>query len=65
MNEPQPILVSTTTAKRLLDIGNSKFWDLVKAGKIELTDSIGRRMVIYRSLERLAPQQGINRATAA
>ena len=49
----EPITVSVTTAKHLLNVGNTKFWALVKAGKVELV-TVGRsRMVAYRSLKAL------------
>ena len=53
----RPILVSTATAKQIIDIGNTKFWQLVKAGKIQMVDVAGRRMVVYDSLEKLAQLQ--------
>jgi hypothetical protein len=50
----EPLLVSTTTAKRVCDFGNTKFWALVKAGKIEMVDvGTGRRSVVYASLKKL------------
>jgi hypothetical protein len=49
-----PLAVSTTVAKRTLGIGNTKFWALVKIGKIKLVDvGTGRRLVNYASLEQL------------
>lgn len=56
MNAPdiKPILVSGPTARRLIGVGNTKFWDLVKSGRIRMTDVGGRRMVVYASLESLA-----------
>jgi hypothetical protein len=50
----KPILVKPATARTALDVGNTKFWELVKAGKIRMVDiGIGYRMVDYRSLEAL------------
>jgi hypothetical protein len=50
----KPLLVSGPTARQLLDVGNTKYWDLVKSGKIQ-TVGLGRaRMVVYASLEALA-----------
>ncbi len=56
MNVPEikPILVSGPTARRLIGVGNTKFWDLVKSGRIKMTEGGGRRMVVYASLESLA-----------
>ena len=50
----KPLLVSGPHARRILDVGNTKFWALVKAGKITMADVGGRRMVVYASLEALA-----------
>ena len=50
----KPLLVSAPRARRILDVGNTKFWELVKAGKIKMADVGGRRMVVYASLEALA-----------
>jgi hypothetical protein len=41
--ELEPILVSVPTAKRLLDIGNTKVRAIVKAGKVDI--GTGRRSV--------------------
>jgi len=53
----KPLVVSNSTAKRLLDVGNTKYWSMVKAGKIQLVDVCGRRMAVYASLEALAQPQ--------
>jgi hypothetical protein len=54
MDELKPILVKAVTARRLLDIGNDKFWRMVKAGKIRMVDiGYGARMVDYKSIEAL------------
>jgi hypothetical protein len=55
-NKPQPprLLISASHARRVLDVGNTKFWELVREGKIEMTSNLGRRAVLYSSLERLA-----------
>jgi hypothetical protein len=50
----KPLLVPSSRARAILGIGNTKFWAMVKAGKIEMADVGGRRMVVYASLERLA-----------
>lgn len=56
----EPLLVSTSRSRQLLDIGNTKVWELIAAGELE-TVSIGRkRLVTYSSLrayvERLRAQ---------
>lgn len=50
----KPLLVSNTKAKQLIDVGNTKYWELVKAGKIKTVDVGGRSMAVYASLEALA-----------
>jgi hypothetical protein len=52
----KPLLVSSNRAREILDIGQTKFWAMVKAGKIRMADTGGRRMVVYASLEALAQQ---------
>ena len=32
----KPLLVSSTRAREILDIGTTKFWAMVKAGKIKM-----------------------------
>jgi hypothetical protein len=54
----KPLLVSPSRAREIIDVGNTKFWELVKAGKIQMVEVGRRRMVVYASLEELArPQQ--------
>jgi hypothetical protein len=49
----KPLTVSVKTARQLLDIGNSKMWELIAEGQVQ-TISIGRkRLVLYHSLEAL------------
>jgi len=50
----KPLCVSSSRARALLGIGVTKFWSLVRDGRIELIDVGGRRLVLYSSLERLA-----------
>jgi hypothetical protein len=50
----KPLLVSNTQAKRAIGVGNTKYWELVKAGKIKTVDVGGRSMAVYASLEALA-----------
>lgn len=49
----KPLLVSGPKARKLIGCGNTKFWALVKSGKIKMADVGGRRMVVYASLEAL------------
>jgi hypothetical protein len=51
----RPLLVSAPKARKLIGCGPTKFWALVKAGKIKMVDvGVGNRMVDYSSLETLA-----------
>jgi hypothetical protein len=53
--EHKPLLVSGPVARKIVGVGNTKFWELVKAGKIKLVDvGGGRKLVSYASLEALA-----------
>jgi hypothetical protein len=47
------LTVKPTTAQELLDVGPTKFWSLVKTGKIKLVKIGDSRMVVYSSLEEL------------
>ena len=49
----KPLLVSGPTARKLIGVGNTKYWSLVKAGTIETVEVGGRKMAVYASLERL------------
>ena len=55
-DQPQhakPLAVSVKTACKLVGVGNTTMWALIKAGRVK-TISIGRRrLVIYSSLESL------------
>ena len=53
-NEFKPLLVTGPMARKVIGVGNTKFWALVKDGKIILAAVGGRRMVVYASLEALA-----------
>ncbi len=50
----RPLVVAGPTARKLLSIGNTKYWELVRAGKIEMADIGGRRMPTVENIERLA-----------
>jgi hypothetical protein len=53
-NGLKPLLVPGPVARKIIGVGNTKYWELVKADKIELVDVGGRRMAVYSSLEKLA-----------
>jgi excisionase family DNA binding protein len=49
----RPLAVPVKTACKLVGVGNTTMWALIKAGRVK-TVSIGRRrLVIYSSLESL------------
>ena len=49
----KPLAVSVKTVCRLLEIGSTKMWELIKEGRVQ-TAVLGRkRLVIYGSLEQL------------
>jgi excisionase family DNA binding protein len=49
----KPLAVSVKTACKLVGVGNTTMWALIKLGRVQ-TISIGRRrLVIYASLESL------------
>jgi hypothetical protein len=50
----KPLLLSGPRARKLLCIGNTKYWRLVKAGLIETAEVGARKMPTYRSVEALA-----------
>ena len=52
----KPLLVSSIRARKFLGIGNTKFWAMVKAGKIKMAETGGRRLVVYASLEALTQE---------
>jgi hypothetical protein len=52
----KPLLVSGPVARKLIGCGNTKFWELVKNGKIKMADVGKRRMAVYASLEALIPK---------
>ena len=51
---PEPFTVTTAEAQRLLGIGRSKFWTLVREGQTEMVTIGRRRLPTFASLKRLA-----------
>ncbi len=49
--ELKPLLVTTAEARRLLGIGQTTYWKLVKSGKIQTAEVAGRRLPVYASIE--------------
>jgi hypothetical protein len=53
----KPLAVSVRNMCRLLDIGNTKAWELIAEGRVT-TFMIGRkRLVVLASIERLLPAE--------
>ena len=53
----KPIMVTVATALAVTGLGRTKFYELVKEGRIR-TRGIGRRtLVVYADLERLASDE--------
>ena len=49
----EPILVTVRTACRLVGLGPTKLYELLKAGAIESTKIGGKRLLVYQSLKGL------------
>ena len=51
----KPLAVSVRRMCHLLDIGNTKAWELIRLGRVK-TFTIGRkRLVVFASIEQLLP----------
>ena len=50
----EPLLVPTARACAMLGIGRTKFWALVKGGRIDMVDLGGRRWATFASIKALA-----------
>jgi hypothetical protein len=53
MEPVNPITVTIRTARDISGLGNTTIWALIKAGKLESLLVGRRRLITYRSLERL------------
>jgi len=51
--ELRPLAVTVATAGRLTGLGNTTLWALIKQGVLQTTSVGRRRLVLYRSIERL------------
>jgi hypothetical protein len=52
--EQKPLLVSGPVARKIIGVGNTKYWQLVKTGQIKLVEVGGRKMAVYASLEAIS-----------
>ncbi len=48
----EPFLLRHSDARRMLGYGNSKYWELVKAGEIEVVGKGAMSRAIYDSIKR-------------
>jgi hypothetical protein len=53
-DDQEQLLMSHTKAQRVLDVGNSKYWGLVKNGIIETVQLGATSMATYASVKRAA-----------
>jgi hypothetical protein len=51
--DTKPIAVSVKLACKLIGVGNTKMWELIKAGRVKTRTLGRRRLVLYDSLETL------------
>jgi excisionase family DNA binding protein len=51
--EAKPLTVSVKTACKLVGVGNTTMWELIKEGRVKTVRIGRRRLIIYASLEML------------
>jgi excisionase family DNA binding protein len=49
----KPLAVTVRTAAKILGVGNTTMWGLVKSGRVKTVTIGRRRLVIYASIETL------------
>jgi excisionase family DNA binding protein len=49
----KPLTVTVAMARKISGLGNTTIWALIKSGKLEAVRVRRRRLIVYRSLERL------------
>jgi excisionase family DNA binding protein len=54
----KPLAVPVKTACRLVGVGNTTMWALIKSGRVKTVSLGRRRLVIYASLEALLLNRG-------
>jgi len=54
MQVPDPIFVSVNDAKRLLSLGHTRIYQLMKSGQIDRVKHGGKTLIPYASLVRFA-----------
>jgi len=54
----RPLAVTVKTACKLVGVGNTTMWALIKAGRVKSVRIGRRRLVIYASLETLVSEDG-------
>jgi excisionase family DNA binding protein len=53
LHEVKPLTLTVATAREISGLGNTTIWALIKSGKLESVLVGRRRLITYRSLERL------------
>jgi excisionase family DNA binding protein len=54
----KPLAVTVKTACKLVGVGNTSMWALIKAGRVKTVNIGRRRLVTYASLELLVSEAG-------
>jgi len=49
----KPLTVTVAMARAISGLGNTTIWALIKSGKLESVRVHRRRLIVYRSLEKL------------
>ena len=53
METSNPITITVPAARKLSGLGNTKLWELISSGALESVRVGRRRLIVYRSLEKL------------
>ena len=51
----RPLMVSVKVACRLIGVGNTTLWSMIKDGRLKTIKIGRRRLVVYASIEALLP----------
>jgi excisionase family DNA binding protein len=53
LDRQKPLAVSVKRGRELLDIGNTKIWEMINDGQLKSIKLGGKRLIIYSSIESL------------
>ena len=53
LHREKPLTVTVARARKISGLGNTTIWALIKSGKLESVRVHRRRLIVYRSLEKL------------